>query len=183
MTRIHTQRLMLRPVHKRDASRFVKLCSDILIARNTARVPHPYGIKDAEKFVRFAEEAFASDKEYPFAVCRNDEIVACAGVAPKGGGVFELGYWVGADYRGEGLATEAAAAVAHFAVHKRKAREIVAGYFTDNPASGRVLEKIGLTPTGEIVKMYSVGRGCEDDVARVSVSANNLKRDFKITYG
>ncbi len=38
-------------------------------------------------------------------------------------------------------------------------RRIVAGHFIDNPASGRVLRKAGLCPTGEIAARFSRGRG------------------------
>lgn len=182
MIKIKTDRLSLRPIHRRDAPRFAELCSDILIARNTARVPHPYGLKDAEKFVRFAEEVFASDKEYPFAVCKDALIIACAGVSLIGKGVFELGYWVGVDYRGSGIATEAASAVAQFAIDKKRATQLHAGYFADNPTSGSVLQKLGFEPTGEVVKMHSVGRGCEADVIRLSVDAAKLVRSCSVRY-
>ncbi|MET1112460.1 MAG: GNAT family protein, partial [Allosphingosinicella sp.] len=38
-------------------------------------------------------------------------------------------------------------------------RRLDAGHFLDNPASGRVLEKLGFEPTGRIVPYYSAGRG------------------------
>ena len=38
---------------------------------------------------------------------------------------------------------------------------LVAGHFTDNPASGRVLRKLGFRPTGATVPRHSAGRGGE----------------------
>jgi RimJ/RimL family protein N-acetyltransferase len=43
---------------------------------------------------------------------------------------------------------------------------VTAGHFIDNPASGRVLRKLGFRPTGRIVQTYSQGRGGEVRTAR-----------------
>ena len=75
-------------------------------------------------------------------------------------GEIELGYWIARDYWGRGYATEAARAVLKLAKtlgHRR----ISAGHFTDNPASGRVLTKVGFEPTGEVRSRFSLARGSE----------------------
>jgi RimJ/RimL family protein N-acetyltransferase len=66
----------------------------------------------------------------------------------RDGGYFEMGYWLGRPYWGQGYATEAARKLAAFAFSGLKAGRLTAGYFHDNPASGRVLEKIGFKPDG-----------------------------------
>jgi RimJ/RimL family protein N-acetyltransferase len=38
-----------------------------------------------------------------------------------------------------------------------------AGHYVDNPASGRVLTKLGFEPTGEILPYPCLARGCEVD--------------------
>lgn len=174
MTVIKTERLLLRPPTRDDAPRFVELCNDIDIARNTARIPHPYTADDAAKFLGRRQQS--ADEEHVFAVTRNDEIVACAGAAAKGGGVWEIGYWVGAAWRGDGVATEAAGAVTQFVFEAFGAALATAGWFTDNPASGRVLEKIGFRPTGERVMTHSVGRGGETETARAALRREDFVR-------
>ena len=60
----------------------------------------------------------------------------------------ELGYWVGVPYRGQGFATEAASAVMAFGFEKLRLSRIHASHFAGNPASQRVLEKIGMQHEG-----------------------------------
>lgn len=114
MVEIKTSRFLLRPVQKGDAPHFAQLCNDLDIARNTARIKHPYTLKDAEDFVAYAIGAAAKGEEHIFAVCDNGKIIACVGVMPKDENAYELGYWVGADYRGVGVATETADAALQF---------------------------------------------------------------------
>jgi RimJ/RimL family protein N-acetyltransferase len=69
---------------------------------------------------------------------------------------FEMGYWFGRPYWGQGFATEAATA---FVTEAGKLGDLQAGHFVDNPASGRVLTKVGFAYTGETKPMFSLGRG------------------------
>jgi RimJ/RimL family protein N-acetyltransferase len=85
--------------------------------------------------------------------------VGTAGLGRRPDGAVELGYWIARPYWGLGYATEAARAVLDIARHSLRLNRLVAGHFVDNPASGRVLEKIGFRPTGEIVQRHSAGRG------------------------
>lgn len=176
MTYIITDRLILRPIERTDAPRFAALCNDIDIARNTARIPHPYKSADARDFVKRSAAAFKTGEEYAFAVCRHGKIIACAGAMPTGANAVDVGYWVGASYRGDGVAAEAARAVIQFAFERHGVGLAVAGYFTDNPASGRVLEKIGFAPTGEIVKTMSAGRGHKADTMRMALNKNDFSK-------
>ena len=181
MFKITTDKLVLRPIEVNDAARFYELCNDIEIARNTARIPYPYSRADADAFIaRRSTGQFGSDGEYAFAVCLDDELVACAGATVTAPGVYEIGYWVGADYRGRGVATGAARAVTHFVFDTLGAKIAAAGYFADNQASGRVLERVGFRPTGETVTMQSAGRGCEVETVRMALSRADFPLSHKI---
>lgn len=175
MTVVKTSRFTLRPIQMDDAPRLAELCNDLDIARNTSRIPHPYTLNDAEGFAAYAIEATAAGKEYPYAVCRNDVIIACAGVMPHEENAYELGYWVGAKYRGIGVATEASDAMLQFACAVLKPQTLTSAHFTDNPASGNVLAKLGFKPTGVIDKMNSLGRGEPMDTVRLKMSAPAFK--------
>ncbi len=170
MTIITTPRFTLRPIRDDDAPEFARLCNDIAIARNTARIAHPYTLQDAQAFTGMIQAAFAAGTEYAFAVTENAAIVACAGIMPRGEGVLDLGYWVAAEARGKGAATEAAGAAALFAFERCGAESLIAGYFTDNPASGRVLAKLGFKPTGETANLFSLGRGGEAEAIRMALA-------------
>jgi RimJ/RimL family protein N-acetyltransferase len=70
----------------------------------------------------------------------------------------ELGYWLARDHWGRGYATEAGRAVIEIARSSLRLPRLVSGHFTDNPASGRVLEKLGFRATGQLARRYSAGR-------------------------
>ncbi len=71
----------------------------------------------------------------------------------------EIGYWIGRPYGGQGIASEAACAAMDWVRRDWRRRVAVAGYFADNPASGRVLERAGFLHTGEIQHRLSLARG------------------------
>jgi RimJ/RimL family protein N-acetyltransferase len=71
------------------------------------------------------------------------------GLAPAPDGrSAELGYYVARDHWGRGVATEAALAIARVGFESFGYLKLTAGYHTDNPASGRVLAKLGFTIVG-----------------------------------
>lgn len=171
MAIIKTNRLILRPIEESDAPRFSQLCNDLDIARNTTRITHPYTLEDAKDFVAFAIAATASGNEHPFAVCRDDVIIACAGMKRHDEDACELGYWVGAEYRGVGVATEAGDAMLQFACTVLKPQTLTSGYFVDNLASGHILTKLGFKPTGETEKVSSLGRNEDVNAIRMEMPA------------
>jgi len=175
MAIIRTPRFTLRRIRQSDAEMFAHACNDPLIARNTARIPHPYTLDDARAFVARAENAFDAGEEYAFAVFENDRLVACSGIMTLGDGAYELGYWVAADARGKGAATEAARGVVAYGFERRGAARLEAGHFADNPASGRILERIGFRYTGEKKQQNSVGRGCAAQCVRMMLPRDSYK--------
>ena len=88
----------------------------------------------------------------------------------------ELGYWIGRPYWGLGFATEASRAVVEIAKaigHKK----LVASHFTDNPASGNVLRKLGFQSTGKTAVRQSNGRGIATTCALYELSLDATTTD------
>ncbi len=83
--------------------------------------------------------------------------MGCVGLHLKNGS-FELGYWLGKAFWGLGYAPEAAGRLLRFAFDELGVASVWAGYFFDNPASGRVLQKLGFCPSGSVMR-YSAARG------------------------
>ena len=83
-----------------------------------------------------------------------------------GGGLFrrrpdrdwEIGYWIGKPWWGKGFATELGRGLVDFAAQEFGAGQIIAGHYDDNPASGRVLEKLGFAYTGDAHTEFSMAR-------------------------
>ena len=78
-------------------------------------------------------------------------------------GRLEVGYWIGRDWWGRGLATEALSGALAWAGRDWRRRYVVAAHFADNPASGQVLVKAGFLYTGEVKPLPSRARGAPAD--------------------
>jgi RimJ/RimL family protein N-acetyltransferase len=63
-----------------------------------------------------------------------------------------MGYWIGKPYWGMGYATEAARALILHAFHKERFDYLTVGHFKENPASARVIAKLGFEPSGEVLR-------------------------------
>jgi ribosomal-protein-alanine N-acetyltransferase len=141
---LKTERLTLRPLLATDAQSFVSFAGDADVARMTARIPHPYSLAQAEEWIGRATQA----SETVFAIVYQDALIGCTGYMAEDDGRAELGFWIGKPFWNRGFATEATRAVASRAFVCGEIHTLSAGHFMDNPASGRVLEKLGFTPTG-----------------------------------
>ncbi|QTA82731.1 GNAT domain-containing protein [Desulfonema limicola] len=60
----------------------------------------------------------------------------------------EMGYWVGIEYWGNGYCTEATKKVLEYGFDTQNLNRIFAYHFGSNPASGRVMKKIGMKYEG-----------------------------------
>ena len=167
-----TERLLLRPAWPEDAEALFGGIADKGVVRNLARAPWPYLPEHARQFVMREAEPF-----YPkFLITRpgagGSDLIGCIGIDPGEDGT-EIGYWIARSTWGQGFATEAGRGVlevARLLGHKR----ISAGHFSDNPASGRVLRKLGFVPTGKAAMRHSCGRGEEAECVMYSL---DLDRD------
>lgn len=141
---LKTDRLVLRAPCAQDAPAMVRLLADRRIAINTARIPHPYGIDDAEQFIASVNRL---DGEATFMITLDAAPIGVCGVEPREGGP-EIGYWIGVSYWGQGYGTEAARALIDHAFGELQHETLQAGARVSNPASRRVLEKCGFQWTG-----------------------------------
>lgn len=146
-----TPRLLLRRPLAEDLPRIAELAGDWNVAQMLGAVPHPYRLADAEEFLREAEKDWGRDS-FVFAIAPAGETSesACGIISLFSlvSGQPTLGFWLGEPYWGRGLMTEAVGALTAFAFERLKAPLLEAHYLSDNPASGRVLEKNGFEETG-----------------------------------
>jgi RimJ/RimL family protein N-acetyltransferase len=148
---LQTKRLMLRAPRPEDAPAVAQLADDRRIAENTAKIPHPYRLADAERFIASANAEGSAN----FLIALADAtLIGVCGIATGEGPSPELGYWLGPAYWGHGFATEAVRAVIDYAFADLEHESIQAGARVTNPASRRVLEKCGFQWTG--VALYRI---------------------------
>jgi ribosomal-protein-alanine N-acetyltransferase len=150
---IETNRLVMRPWAESDIPALIPLIGTHEVAATTLRIPHPYTHDDAVAFLRHCRELDEEGAGLRLAVLLRDGATLCGGVglvADQKHSHAELGYWLGVPYWGKGYATEAARAVVEYGFKELKLHRIFASHFPSNPASGRVLQKIGMTYEGKM---------------------------------
>jgi RimJ/RimL family protein N-acetyltransferase len=156
-----TERLLLRPGWIEDAPALAQLLNDPRVARNLARVPSPYSVSDAQDYLALPQVPTRPQ----CLICRRDTGEIVGGIGLHGEVMPELGYWIARACWGRGYATEAGQAVVAMADMGLRLPRLAASHALDNPASARVLAKLGFRPTGGVAKLASLGRGTAMSVA------------------
>ena len=160
-----TPRLLLRPGFPEDAPALAATIADEAIARNLATVPWPYSMRDAEAFLASPRDPVLPSLLIFERGTGAPQLVGACGLGRRPSSSVELGYWIARSYWSRGFATEACAALV--AIARALGLESLEGsHFVDNPASARVLEKLGFEPLGIIAPRMSCARG-EEVLARL----------------
>jgi RimJ/RimL family protein N-acetyltransferase len=155
-----TPRLLLRPGFPEDAPALASAIADETIVRNLAVVPWPYTLRDAEAFLASPRDPILPSLLIFERTAGAPQLAGSCGLARRSSGAVELGYWIGRPFWGRGYATEAGLALVDIA-RMLGLRCLEGSHFLDNPASGRVLEKLGFEPTGLVAPRMSCARGAE----------------------
>ncbi len=154
-----TQRLTLRPAWAEDATAIADAIAHEAVVTKLARVPWPYTEAHAAEFL--ARPETPTDLFRLVVAHERDGARLIGGIGLHAAGdERELGYWFTPSAWGQGYATEAARAMVDIARHALGLRRLVSAYFLDNPASGRVLAKLGFRETGREMRPCAA-RGCE----------------------
>lgn len=137
----------LRPFRLEDAESLTRHANNRKISmRLRDRFPYPYLLQDAKRFLSAVMMRDENANEFVLAIEVNGEAVGGIGVI-LGTDIErisgELGYWLGEEYWGRGIATEAIRQFAPWAMERFQLGRLHADTFHDNPASARVLEKAG----------------------------------------
>lgn len=142
-----TRLVPLAPCH---AAALQPLLEHPAIAETTP-FPHPYPAGGAEAYVKESMELWEAGTKYVFAICdARDRAIGMALLkdVDRTEGRGELGYWVGRPYWGKGIATGAARAALAYGFETLGLRSIQAVTLEANPASLRVLLRLGFVETG-----------------------------------
>lgn len=146
-----TNRLVLRPFTLDDAPLVQKFAGDIDIARMTANIPHPYEKGLAEEWISTHQESFEKGNDLTLAVTLDEGETLIGAISLHSNKIHqyaELGYWIGKPYWNQGYCTEAAKEIVRYGFNIMNLNRIQARHMTKNPASGRVMEKIGMKKEG-----------------------------------
>jgi len=148
---LQTARLRLRPFSAADAPAVQRLAGAREIADTTHQIPHPYADGLALAWIATHAQLHADDRALTLAIEVQEESRLCGAIGlrlAREDRHAELGYWIGVADWGRGFCTEAAAAVLDFGFGSLGLHRVYASYFARNPASGRVLQKLGMAHEG-----------------------------------
>ena len=155
-----TDRLLLRPGWAEDAPALARAIADEAIVRNLATAPWPYGVAEAEAFLAAPRDPILPTFLISERTGGAPRLIGACGLGRRPSGAVELGYWIARPHWGRGFATEAGTALVEIA-RTLKLERLEASHFVDNPASGRVLEKLGFVATGLTAERHSCARNGE----------------------
>ena len=173
---METDRIMLRHWQESDADVLYELAREPEVGERAGWPPH----QSREESLEIIRTVFNNPTVWAIVLKEAGQVVGAMGYGPSCDcslpsreGEPTVGYWVGKPYWGMGICTEALRLMID---HIRKTTTIpslISGHFTDNPASGRVMEKCGFIPTGETVcdsKLYH-GAGKPINVLRLTIQS------------
>jgi ribosomal-protein-alanine N-acetyltransferase len=149
---MRSARLLLDSLSAADAAALVALAGDSAIADTTISVPHPLDERVAREWLAALAQAMALGSAEHYAV-REAAGAPLVGMVSLRGidrehEEVELSFWIGRPFWGRGYATEAAGAAVDRAFDVLGLNRIVAHHMVRNPASGRVLGRLGFRQEG-----------------------------------
>lgn len=161
-----SNRLLLRSLTQADAPQVQQLAGDEAISATALNIPHPFEDGMAEAWIATHQPDYAIGKAMNWAIVLQQEqiLIGAIGLSLSSENSHaELGYWIGKPYWEHGYASEAAQAVVKFGFETLKLHRIYATCLGRNPASARVLQKLGMTHEGS-QKQHVYHRGQFEDL-------------------
>lgn len=174
---IQTDRLVLRPFSLTDAPAVQRLAGDRDIASTTLSIPHLYEDSMAEQWINTHQERYEKGELVNFAITFSSDkpLIGAIGLSiNQPYESAELGYWIGKPYWNRGYCTEAAKAAVQYAFAELGLNRVYTTYLKRNPASGRVMQKIGMTYEGRL-REHVIKWGTFEDLEQYGI----LKRDYE----
>jgi len=164
---LNTARLLLRPFAISDAPDVQRLAGAREVADTTLNIPHPYEDGMAEQWIASHRAGLENGTSVHFAVINqaDNTLVGCVSLMCISVALtrVELGYWIGVAFWGNGFCTEASRAVLDYAFNDLGLNRVWAEHITRNPASGRVMQKLGMTYEGRL-RQHTRKWGVPEDV-------------------
>jgi len=158
---IKTKRFTLRPFRKGDERSHQKNINDKAIYKYTLRIPYPYTMQHAKKWVKL--NLSPSKKQCRLVIDIEDEAAGSVSIENMDGFKGEIGYWLAKKYWNKGIVTQAAGIMAKIGFKKLKLKRIYANIHHNNKSSARVLEKNGFLKEG-LLKKAGLKKGKVFDV-------------------
>jgi len=168
-----TAQLVLRPFTLEDAPLVQRFAGNREVAANTTNIPHPYPDGAAEMWINSHAPLWAERQAMTLAITEREggALVGAIGLSITATDRrAELGYWIGRPYWGRGFATEAGRAMVDHGLGPLGLHRVMARHLARNPASGRVMRKLGMTQEG-VLRGHALKWGVFEDIVVHAVLA------------
>ena len=143
--RFKTERLEIKPLRESDLDKLVLEINNINIAKYVVHIPHPYTLDDAKNYFNRSK-----GNELRQNIYLDNSLIGAIGLNKKDENAFEVGYWIGEKYWGNGYASEALhGMIEHLKKHYPEIKYLKADYIHGNIGSGKVLQKCGFKMIGK----------------------------------
>lgn len=177
-----TERLLIREYKRSDISDFIRVAEQPEVYATTYGIPHIYPKKMALKTLRFIRQGIKDGSSYEFAVILREtgEYIGNVGIinvnVPHRRA--DISYYTDKNYRNYGYTTEAAAEMIRFGFEELGLHKISGLYMSVNPASGRVMEKLGMKYEG-LLRCHMLKDGIFYDIVRKGILRDEYFTDCK----
>lgn len=140
-----SERLVMRPLRSEDVSAMVEQLNDIRVVERLRRVPYPYTLEHAHRFVEACALQFQACEGVPLAIThtKTGEFMGMCSIEE------ELGIWLGHKFWGQGYGSEAMRALVHFGFVDLEIPHMKSSALKSNTASRNIFERLGFEMTGE----------------------------------
>lgn len=144
MEELKSRAFILRPWQPGDAESLVRHANNRNVSRNLRdRFPYPYTLADAQWWIQHVN---SGGSDVSFAIVVDGQAAGGIGIILKDD-IYrrsaEIGYWLGEEFWGRGIVTEAVRLMTDYAFANYDLCRLYAGVFESNVGSCRVLEKAG----------------------------------------
>lgn len=157
--------LILRPLREDDIQSVLAACQDPLISAFTP-VPFPYDLEMAEEFVRGAALGYLNHQSITFAIESEGQLAGTIALHSLSiaNHCAEVGYWMSADHRGQGICTSALKMITELALGVMGFRRVQGLADDDNFASHKVLERAGYHREATLAQRVTKNDGSQKDM-------------------
>jgi RimJ/RimL family protein N-acetyltransferase len=167
MSSITTSRMLLRPFSLADAEDVQRLAGDKRIADTTVNIPHPYSLELARLWIGSHAQLSTDSKALTFALVLTSTKTLIGAISLLNPNEVhsrsDLGYWIGANYWGNGFCTEAVQSLVAHSNQILGFTRFTAQCMASNVASSRVMQKCGLVHEGTL-KRHLLKNGIYQDI-------------------
>ena len=150
---LHTDNLVIKKSSEKHLKSLIKELNNWNISKWLIEVPYPYSIDDAKYWVKKTKQ-----DQYSLNIYLKNKLIGGVSLSnQRENSKWELGYWIGEEYWGNGYAIEACENLISYFFSNTNNSIIYASHMKDNIKSKKIIIKLGFKLVGS-GKKFSISR-------------------------